>query len=71
MVAVPAAIPATIPVPEPIVATPGALLLHTPPGVGLLNVAKPPEHTCAVPAIAPGDVLIVIIFVAKQPADSV
>jgi hypothetical protein len=54
MVAVPAATPVTIPVVEPTVAMPVAVLVHTPPGVVLLSVAVEPMQINAVPVIAAG-----------------
>jgi len=54
IVARPAAIPATMPVEEPTVAVPGALLVQLPPGVRSLNVVVNPMHTCSVPVMGAG-----------------
>ncbi len=63
---------ATTPVPEPIVATPVFILLHTPEGVALLRVDPPPIQTCLVPVIGAGSGLTTTVTVAaeseKQPA---
>ena len=45
MLVVPAATPVTIPVVEPMVAVPVALLLHVPPVVALVSVIELPAHT--------------------------
>lgn len=54
MVAIPAVTPLTIPVDEPTVAMPVAVLVHIPPEVVLLNVAVEPMQINAVPVIAAG-----------------
>ena len=43
------------------------LLLHTPPGVALLNMTVPPWQTPVVPVIAEGTVTV-SVFDAIQPA---
>ena len=65
IVAMPADTPLTKPVDEPTVATDISLLLHTPPGVVLLNVNTPPEQRLPVPVIG-DNALIVIALVAVQ-----
>ena len=52
MVAVPAATPFTIPVPDATVAMAVLLLCQVPPVVTLLNIVVLPVHTVAVPVIA-------------------
>jgi hypothetical protein len=66
MVVVPAAIAATIPVVEPIVATAVFTDVQTPPLVALLKVVLPEGHTVAVPVIVPafGEGLTVTTIVA-------
>jgi hypothetical protein len=51
MVDVPADIPVTTPLAEPIVATAGVLLLHVPPVVLLANVVVAPIQVVSVPVI--------------------
>ena len=53
MVAVPALLPATIPVDDPIEAIEGAEEVHDPPDVLLLSVVVLPTHTVSVP-VMPG-----------------
>jgi hypothetical protein len=53
IVSIPAVIPLTTPVAEPIVAF-VLLTLHTPPPVASLRVAVPPGHTDSVPVIHAG-----------------
>jgi hypothetical protein len=55
IVAVPTLIPVSTPVAEPIMATTGAELDHTPPGVALLNIEVLPSHTCIIPEITDGN----------------
>ena len=62
MVAVPAAIPVTIPV-EPMVATDVVPVLQVPPEELLLNVVVEPWHNPEVPVIAPGSGLTVTVVV--------
>ena len=57
---------ATAPVPEPIVATPVLMLLHTPDGVALLSVLPPPIHTWLVPVIGAGNGLTTTVTVAAE-----
>ncbi len=59
--------PVTVPVEEPIEATPVLLLLHTPPLVALVNVVIKPTHTFVVPPIAAGFGLTVKLVTAIQP----
>ena len=66
MFAVPFDTPVKRPVAEPIVATPVALLVHTPPAVALVSVALAPKHNTIVPVIAAGLGLIVTALVTKQ-----
>lgn len=54
MFAVPVETPVITPVDEPIEATAELLLLHTPPGVALVNIALLPAHTDEEPLIAAG-----------------
>jgi hypothetical protein len=54
-VASPAAMPLTTPDEEPTVAVPGALLVHTPPGVASLSAVVSPMHTCKTPVIGKGE----------------
>ena len=49
----PAAIPVTVPVSDPIVITPG-VVLQVPPGVASYTVVAEPVHTVNVPVIARG-----------------
>lgn len=58
--AVPGAMPVTIPV-VPIVATALLLLLHEPPDNALPNVVVPPTHTFAVPVIVPAPVVVATV----------
>ena len=70
IVAVPdAPVPVTRPVDEPTLAVPGALLLHTPPGVASLNEVVKPEQTASVPRIADGNGFTVTSAVIIQPVD--
>ena len=52
-------------------ATVGVVWLQPPPAVASASVVLSPMHTCAVPVIASGTALTVIIFVALQPVLSV
>ena len=67
MVAVPAAIPVTMP-DVPIVATPVLLLSHVPPTVVEERVVVVPAHKAVVPVITAGIVLMVIDVVVLHPA---
>lgn len=60
MVAVPLATPVTTPV-VLTEATPLLLVLHVPPAVASASVTVDPVHTLAVPVIAAGVVLTVIL----------
>lgn len=66
IVAVPAAIPVTIPV-EPTTAVPVALLAHVPPPVAEDNVIVAPAHTDVAPVMAAGSALTVTTAVRVQP----
>ncbi len=66
MVAVPAAMPLTIPV-LPTVATPVALLDHVPPPVAEDNEVVLPTHTDSVPEMVAGSALTVTTAVRLQP----
>jgi hypothetical protein len=63
---VPTAAAVTIPVSEPTVATEGALLVHTPPGVELDNVMVEPRQTGASPEMVPTEVLTVTCLLMKS-----
>lgn len=54
MLAVPAVIPDTIPVPAPTVATAVLLLLHAPPVLVVLKVVVCPTHALVLPVMAAG-----------------
>jgi hypothetical protein len=54
MVAVPMDMPVTIPVEDPMVATPGALLLQLPPAVASARVVVEPTQVFSVPVIGAG-----------------
>ncbi len=71
MVVVPEATPIAVPVENPIVATEGVLLVHTPPVVASVSVVVKPTHTEVVPAIAAGLGLMVTTTLPcgpQQPA---
>ena len=59
--------PVTIPVKDPMLAVPVALLLQMPPAVALLNAVVRPAHMIRVPRIAVGNGLTVTIVVITQP----
>ena len=59
MVTVPAAIPVTTPVEEPIVAIAGLLLLHRPPGVISLRVVDVPVQVLVAPVMGDTDIVTV------------
>lgn len=66
----PATVPVTTPVDDPIVAVPAVLLIHVPPAVALVRARVAPSHTlkAIVPAmIVSGMRLTVIIDIAMQP----
>jgi hypothetical protein len=71
MRAVPAAIAATIPEAEPIVAINEALLLHTPPGVISLKVPVLPMQIFMAPEMGCGRGFTVTGAVMLQPAGTV
>ena len=54
MLAVPAVMPDTIPVPAPIVATAVLLLLQVPPVLVVLRVVVCPTHALVLPVMAAG-----------------
>ena len=58
--------PVTIPVDEPTVAIPVALLLHVPPVVASVKAVVSPEHTFIVPVIDAGNGFMVTIAVVIQ-----
>lgn len=60
------AMPVTRPVPAPMVAIPGLLLVQVPPPPSL-NVVVDPGHTSAVPVMLPGDGLTVTVAFTVQP----
>lgn len=66
MTDVPAMMPATMPVADPMVATEPVLLVHVPPEVALLSVVVEPLHKVAVPLIAAGDAFTVTGADTKQ-----
>lgn len=59
--------PVTTPDDNPIVATPGLLLVHVPPVTASVSVVVPPMHIGAIPEIA-GAVFTVTIIVEVHPA---
>jgi len=63
---VPVATPLTVPVEEPIVATPVLLLLHVPPDVVELSVVLLPAQMLVVPVIEAGVLFTVNVEVAIQ-----
>jgi hypothetical protein len=67
IVAVPAAIPVTVPVVELTVPTLGLLLLHAPPDAACVRVDVLPTHADAVPPIAAGVATTVTSVTLKQP----
>jgi len=64
MIAVPAATPVTTPVLDPTDPIAVLLLLHVPPGVVELKTVVNPVQTVAVPVIAAGSGLTVMVIVA-------
>ena len=62
----PADKPVTIPVVEPILATP-ELLLHVPPVTALVSVTVDATHSAVGPVIAAGGVFTVTDFVTMHP----
>jgi hypothetical protein len=76
MMAVPADVPLTIFIEEPMVAMVVLLLLHKPPLPVLDSVVVPPAHSVAVPVIVPAEgdavtVTVVIAFAEPQVLDTV
>ena len=71
MIGLPADTPVTTPVVEPTVANPVLLLLQVPPPVISLNIVVEPVQTLAVPVMAAGNGLTVMIAVVIQPVASV
>ncbi len=67
MVAVPAAIPVTMPVPDPTVAILVLLLLHEPPEVVLVNVVVAPAQTVKVPAISARELIVMDMGTVLDP----
>jgi len=68
---VPAEIPVTIPVEDPTLAIPVALLLHTPPEEASLNVVVEPKHRDSVPVIEAGTgYTVTIIDCGLHPSGS-
>lgn len=70
IVAVPAAIPDTMPVVAGTVATAVLLLLHVPEPVAFDSDVAEPEHMLPIPVIG-SSVLTVTTAVAMQPVDNV
>ena len=64
---VPGDTPVRIPLDEPIVATPGLLLLHVPPGATSLYSEVSPTQAVAGPRTGPGTGLTVTIVLSEQP----
>ena len=60
----------TMPVPKPIVATPGSLLYQPPPPTSV-RVVERPAQICDVPVIGDGGGLTVTVFVARHPVGKV
>jgi len=71
MFAVPASIPVTNPVVATTVAVPAALLLQVPDGDEQLNVVVAPSHTCKVPVTGAGTELTVTTAVTLHPVPNV
>jgi hypothetical protein len=67
MVVVPGAKAVTTPVPEPIVATAGVLLLHTPPVEASVNVTTSPTQILEGPEMFAGKGLTVTAWVENPP----
>lgn len=67
----PAVTPVTTPLLLPIVATPVAPLVHTPPLVPSVSVVVAPAHNVVVPVIATGLAFIVVVTIVKQPVGKV
>jgi hypothetical protein len=71
MVAAPAAIPVTTPVPAPIVAFAVLLLLHAPPPVASFKVVVEETQTVDAPVMAAGKGLMVTAAETAQPVANV
>ena len=67
MLVVPSVIGITSPVVLPTVATAGFVLIHVPPGDGLVNVTGLPIHTCGLCGIGSGVALTVTTALPIQP----
>lgn len=67
IIEVPALTPVTMPVVEPMVATPVLPLVHMPPPVASVTVVVAPMHALNVPPIAAGLAFTVTTVVALQP----
>lgn len=67
IVVTPVDTPVTIPLPDPIVATPVLLLDHVPPGEPSVSVKGNPVHAIGEPEMASGSGLTVTVIMAKQP----
>ena len=70
IVVVPAAIPLTLPLEDPMLAL-AELLVHTPPATELVSVVVAPTQTVGIPPMTEGAGLTVIIFVTPQPVGNV
>jgi hypothetical protein len=71
MFAVPVVPVVTMPVREPIAATPVAPLCQVPPGVGLLKVDVPPWQAVKIPVIVPGTGFTLTVVDVTQPPGKV
>ena len=67
VVELPASRPLTIPLSEPIVAVPGALLVQVPPGTISESVTGIPTHAIDGPRIGPGTGLTVTVSLTAHP----
>ena len=70
MVAVPAAMPETTPVDEPIDATDGLLELHEPPASESDKVMVEPAHNVVGPVIGSGNTFTFTVVVIKHPVET-
>jgi hypothetical protein len=66
IISVPAMVPVTSPVPEPIVAIPVPSVLHVPPVVASCKVTGDPVHTTEGPVIAADRGFTVTVIVAMH-----
>ena len=72
MIAVPAAIPDTMPVlPSTTRTPPNPVLLHVPPGAASLRLVEKPAHMRAVPVIEAGSGSTVTVAAIRQPVGNV